>query len=185
MDNFGAKVYEDDSNVMQEEYDVKDMYREDYDRIKNYYTALYGKDKYIKMALDKIEEEFKRAQKEESPIAAVTGGNARQYADAMRRVVLDKENGYGKLWNVCFVFLMLLTLTLLRTFREYDIYSLYEKLNHMYIGVIEIILLPITFLLMFCIRKLAGALFYRPTLIKVIIRPMRFIYFIIGICLSV
>lgn len=182
LDNFDTKVHGDDSNGIRDNYVLNDSYKGDYDCINNYYTAIYGKGKYIKMALNQIEEEFKRAQAEGISLASVTGGNARCYADTMRKKMVDRDKVYGKLWSASIVLLMLLILTLLRTFRsEYDSYNLYDRLNHMYIGVIEIFLLPMAFLLMFVIGKIAAMLFYRPTLMKGIIYPIRYFFYFIFI----
>lgn len=177
MSILGTDVDEDDFESERIWY-LKDSYAAVFHRIEIYYKVSYGEDKYSKMALDQIEVELKKAQDGEASVDSVTGNHERKYADTIRKKVKVREQVKGKLWEISKNLLVVLAIMLIRTFRLEYALNLYDRFNQMYLGVIEIFLIPTVFLYMFVRKKLAGALFYKPTLMKVMYYAFTFILYV-------
>jgi hypothetical protein len=175
----------DDEDVEYEDYllgkcRIKGEYKKEFTYIENYYMELYRNSRYVEMALKRIVQDLWRAQEEEKAVDSVTGSQTWRYADTTIKKIMDRERGHrGILWELSRAVLVVLCIMLTQIFRgdSYQ-YSLYERLNHLYIGVSEILILAMIYIVTFGRKKIAGILFYRSSIMTFFLFLNNFIIYL-------
>ncbi|HEX3076817.1 MAG TPA: hypothetical protein VHQ24_08145 [Lachnospiraceae bacterium] len=161
----------DDEDVEYEDYllgkcRIKGEYKKEFTYIENYYMELYRNSRYVEMALKQVVQDLQRAQEEEKAVNSVTGAQTWRYADTTIKKVMERERGHrGILWELARAALIVLCIMLTQIFKgDHYQYSFFERLNHLYIGVSEILILVMIYIITLGRRMIAGFLFYRPSI---------------------
>jgi DNA-binding ferritin-like protein (Dps family) len=147
-------------------------YKEKFQMIETYYIQLYTEGSYeIQITLSQILNDFLQAQIDQKPLEKIIGKDIKNYALLMLEAENDREKGKNTIKtmiNTALVFIwLLLFLVFCNTFSfsQFKHDTFYEKINHIYFSIFEIILVFIACTCELIRMRAAKALFYHPKLL--------------------